>query len=106
MLNDIDWDNAEEVRNFGYDLAIQSGENQQYTDINIALSVLRHFDKDKEFTFNELWNDFRHIPNLTKERLTYILYQIAGEMHIVTRPSDKPKFKVHNIYHLPVTIEI
>ena len=80
MDNEIDWSKTKDAYYYGRDQAIKMGEPFLCTDIKTALDILRRFPKREKFTFNEAWDEFKHIPDFTKERLSFIIASIAEEL--------------------------
>jgi hypothetical protein len=104
MNTEIDWGNANKVREFGIAQCQKIGNDYTYSDIRIAINILRRFPKRDKFTFDDIFTHFESVPNITKERLSFILASIADQITVVTEPMEKPFFKLHDIYIDPAYI--
>jgi len=82
MESVIDWDNAQEVFNFGVKENERIHGDWSKTDIRLCISILKHFPKRYNFTITDLC---QHYKDCTKEKLAYILVQICDMINIIKK---------------------
>ena len=104
MNEEINWENANDVREFGLGQCQKMGNDYSYSDVRIAINILRRFPKRDKFTFDDICTHFESVPDITKERLSFILASIADQITVVTEPMENPYFKLHDIYIDPAYI--